>query len=46
MTLGSLEAAVRERFPGELAETNIAAAREAHGWVAAEMRELAHAPTD
>ena len=42
----SLEAAVRARFAGELAEANIAGAREAHAWVAGEMRELAHAPAD
>lgn len=42
----SLEAALRERFPGELAEGNLAGAREAHTWVAGEMRELAHAPAD
>ena len=46
VTLDSLASAVRERFPGPLADANIAAAREAHAWVAAEMEELAHAPAD
>ena len=41
-----LEAALRDRFSGELAEGNAAAAREAHAWVAAEMKELAHAASD
>jgi pyruvate ferredoxin oxidoreductase gamma subunit len=46
VSLESLAIAVRERFDGELADANIAAAREAHAWVASEMRELAHAPAD
>ena len=46
VSLTALEAAVRERFPAELAEANVAAARESHAWVSAEMRELAHAPSD
>lgn len=46
ISLESLASAVRARFAGEQAAANIAAAREAYAWVAAEMRELAHAPTD
>ncbi|MFN0280835.1 MAG: 2-oxoacid:acceptor oxidoreductase family protein [Kineosporiaceae bacterium] len=46
VSLESLAAAVRERFGGELADANIAAAREAHAWVTAEIRELVHAPAD
>ena len=46
VTPASLEAALRERFPGDLGEGNTAAAREAHAWVTAEMKELAHAPSD
>ncbi len=46
VSMASLESAVRERFAPDLAEGNIAAAREAHAWVAAEMRELAHAASD
>ena len=46
VSLASLEAALRDRFSGELAEGNAAAAREAHAWVAAEMKELAHAASD
>jgi pyruvate ferredoxin oxidoreductase gamma subunit len=46
ISLESLAAAVRTRFPGAQAETNIAAAREAHAWVTAEMQELTHAPTN
>jgi pyruvate ferredoxin oxidoreductase gamma subunit len=41
--LDALVGAIRGRFRGEVADGNIAAARAAHAWVAAEMRELAHA---
>ena len=40
--LPSIAAALRERFPGRVAEQNVAAATEAHDWVEAEMRELTH----
>jgi pyruvate ferredoxin oxidoreductase gamma subunit len=46
VSLESLAAAVRERFQGEVAEANIAAAREAHAWVTTEMKELAYATAD
>lgn len=46
VSIASLEQAIRERFSGEVARANVAAAREAHGWVEAEMRELAGAPAD
>jgi pyruvate ferredoxin oxidoreductase gamma subunit len=46
ISLESLARAVAERFTGDLAERNIAAAREAHAWVTSEMGELAHAPAD
>jgi pyruvate ferredoxin oxidoreductase gamma subunit len=46
ISLDSLAAAVRARFPAAQAEANIAAAREAHAWVTTEMQELAHAPAD
>ena len=46
ISLDSLAAAVRGRFPPKQAEANIAAAREAHAWVTTEMGELAHAPAD
>jgi len=40
VSLPSIAAALRERFPERLAEQNVAAATEAHDWVEAEMREL------
>lgn len=46
VSIGALEQAIRERFSGEVAEANVLAAREAHAWVTAEMRELASAPAD
>jgi pyruvate ferredoxin oxidoreductase gamma subunit len=46
ISLDALAAAVRARFPAATAEANITAAREAHAWVTAEMRELAHAAAD
>jgi len=45
VSLRALEIAVAERFPAPLAQTNIAAAREAHAWVTAEQQELAGAET-
>jgi pyruvate ferredoxin oxidoreductase gamma subunit len=46
ISLDSLASAVRARFGGPQAEANIAAAREAYAWVAAEIGELAHASAD
>lgn len=46
VSLAALEQAIRERFTGETARGNVAAAREAHEWVASEMRELADATAD
>lgn len=46
VSIGALEQAIRERFTGEVAAANVAAAREAHDWVASEMREVAGAPAD
>lgn len=46
VSLESLARAVGERFSGEVAESNVAAARAAHAWVTSEMGELAHAPAD
>ncbi len=46
VSLDALARAVGERFEGAVADANIAAAREAHAWVTAEMGELAHAPAD
>lgn len=43
VSLESVAAAIRQRFRGEVAEANVAAARAAHAHVAAEMREPAHA---
>jgi pyruvate ferredoxin oxidoreductase gamma subunit len=41
--LGAVEAAIRERFPGGIAEANVAAARAAFTHVADEMKERSHA---
>lgn len=41
VTLGSVEAAIREKFAPALAERNVAAAREAYEHVRAERREVA-----
>jgi pyruvate ferredoxin oxidoreductase gamma subunit len=46
ISIESLARAIGERFGGDVADANIAAAREAHAWVASEMGELAHAPAD
>jgi pyruvate ferredoxin oxidoreductase gamma subunit len=44
ITIDSVAEAIRQRFSGKLAETNIAAAREAYGYVRdQEKRESAHA---
>ncbi|MFN8108383.1 MAG: 2-oxoacid:acceptor oxidoreductase family protein [Thermoleophilia bacterium] len=43
ITLTSLADAIRERFAGDLATANVAAATEAHDWVRREMRELSDA---
>jgi pyruvate ferredoxin oxidoreductase gamma subunit len=41
--LNAVEAAIRERFPGRVAEANVAAARAAFAHVADEMKERSHA---
>lgn len=46
VSAGALEQAIRERFSGAVADANVAAAREAHAWVRAEMRELSGATAD
>lgn len=43
VSIDSVEAAIRERFSGRLADGNAAAARAAHDRVRAELMELAHA---
>jgi pyruvate ferredoxin oxidoreductase gamma subunit len=43
VSLGSVEAAIRARFAERLAESNIAAAREAYEFVAAKQQEVARA---
>jgi pyruvate ferredoxin oxidoreductase gamma subunit len=46
LSIDSVAAAIREKFPQKVADANIAAAREAWAFVGAEMREAAHAPAD
>ena len=43
VSIDSVVAALRDRFAGRLADGNVAAAREAHAYVTAELREPAHA---
>ena len=43
VSLGSVETAMRARFTERVAESNIAAARQAHEFVAAELKELTRA---
>jgi pyruvate ferredoxin oxidoreductase gamma subunit len=43
ISLESVSAAIREKFPTKVAEANIAAATEAHAFVTQEMREAARA---
>ena len=43
ISLASVAAAIRETFAGKVADGNVAAASEAHGWVRSEMRELSDA---
>jgi pyruvate ferredoxin oxidoreductase gamma subunit len=43
ITIGSVAAAIRDRFTGRLAAGNVAAAEAAFDFVQAEMRDLAHA---
>ncbi len=45
VTLAGVTAAIRETFPGEVGERNVAAATAAHAWVVQEMKELADAAT-
>ena len=46
LSLASVAAAIREKFPGKVGEGNIAAATEAYAYVAEEMREAADAKAD
>lgn len=46
ISLDSVAAAIREKFPGKIAEGNVAAATEAYEFVRNEMRNLAHAQAD
>ena len=46
LSLASVAAAIREKFPGKVGEGNVAAATEAHEYVAQEMREAADAEAD
>ena len=43
ISLESVTAAIREKFSGEVAEGNVAAASEAYAYVRGEMREASHA---
>ena len=43
ISLDAVAGAIRERFSGAVGEGNVAAARAAHAWVAAEMREMSGA---
>jgi pyruvate ferredoxin oxidoreductase gamma subunit len=43
VSLDAVERAIRERFRGTVAEGNVAAARAAHDWVLAELKELSGA---
>jgi pyruvate ferredoxin oxidoreductase gamma subunit len=43
VSIDSVEAALRERFSGRMADGNVAAAREAYAFVLDELREPAHA---
>ncbi len=45
VSLGALEGAIRERFPGPIGDANVAAARAAHDHVRRELGERAHAAT-
>lgn len=46
ISLDSVASALRERFPGKLAEGNVAAAKQAHDFVRREKREFNHAQAD
>jgi pyruvate ferredoxin oxidoreductase gamma subunit len=46
LSLASVAAAIREKFPGKVGEGNVAAATEAFEYVAQEMREAADAAAD
>jgi pyruvate ferredoxin oxidoreductase gamma subunit len=43
ISLDAMSRAIRERFSGNVAEGNVAAAQAAHDWVAGEMKELSGA---
>ena len=46
ITLQAVEQAIRAKFAGKVADANVAAAVEAHAFVADEMEELSHARAD
>jgi pyruvate ferredoxin oxidoreductase gamma subunit len=46
LSIDSVAAAIREKFPQKVADANIAAAREAYAFVLEEMREAAVAQAD
>ena len=46
ISLDSVSAAIRDKFSGEVAEGNVAAARAAYEYVRNEMREASHAQAD
>jgi pyruvate ferredoxin oxidoreductase gamma subunit len=46
LAIDSVAEAIRAKFPERVAESNIAAAREAYGFVRQEMREVASAAAD
>jgi pyruvate ferredoxin oxidoreductase gamma subunit len=46
LSIDSVAEAIREKFPQRVADANIAAAREAYGFVREEMQEVASAPAD
>ncbi len=46
ISLESVNAAIRDRFPLKIADANVAAATEAYNYVTQEMREAAHAQAD
>jgi pyruvate ferredoxin oxidoreductase gamma subunit len=46
ITLDAVAHAIRDKFPGKVAEANVAAAAEAFEFVSNEMKELSHAQAD
>jgi len=46
ITLDAVSHAIRDKFSGQVAEANVAAAAEAYEYIQKELQELAHAQTD